>query len=264
MSPARSRRERHRRRSPLSLERNAAPIQILNSLNGLAANFYCWPGAANVAGTALVPSAPSPIATVTVIGGEPTLQPFACFSPLTSSYATFPLPLTGTGAPDPIDAGGSTTFSGLSTAFGVDAALVVAGIGAGVLDFVTDPVLLGSPDPNSGGGDGVNAVANQTTARYNTSNTTDTSHEATGGVTATFWVVFDGADLASVLIYAEDSPGSWDGSGTDGLHVTPSVVIPILLSPSITVTHTGGGSPHQPLRLVGAGAGQPGGRSHHS
>ena len=62
-----------------------------------------------------------------------TFQPLACFSPLTSTYSTLPLPLNGTGAPDPINTGGSTTFSGLSTAFGIDSNLVVAGIGAGVL-----------------------------------------------------------------------------------------------------------------------------------
>ena len=169
--------------------------------------------------------------------------------------------MTGTGAPDPINTGGSTTFSGLGTAFAIDANLVVAGIGAGVLDFVTNPALLGSVDPASGG-DGVNAAQNTTTARYNTTNTTVTSHTATGAVAATFWVVFDGADPLTLVIYAEDSPGSWSGSGTTGLHITPLLVIPIPLGPAIAVTHAGG-SPSQPLHPVGAAPGQPGGRSDH-
>ena len=147
-----------------------------------------------------------------------TNQLFACFSPLTSTYSTFPLPMTGTGAPNPINPGEGTTFSDLSTAFAVNSALVVAGIGADVLDFVTNPALLGSIDPLTGG-DGVNTATNTTTARYTTTNTTPTSHTATSGVTATFWIVFDGADAATLLIYAEDSPGSWGGPGTDGLHI---------------------------------------------
>ena len=166
----------------------------------------------------------------------------ACFSPLSNTYSTFPLPLNGTGAPDPIDPGESTTFSGLSTAFAVNAGLVIAGIGADVLDFVTDPALLGSPDPLTGG-DGVNSVNNTTTARYSITNATPTTHTATGAVSATFWVVFDGANPATLVIYAEDSPGSWERFGTTGLHIEPVVVVPIPLTPNITVTHDGVGSP---------------------
>ena len=125
---------------------------------------------------------------------------------------------------------------------------------------MTDPALLGSVDPLSGG-NGVNAATNTTTARYNTSNTTVTSHAANGGVTATFCIVFDGVNPASVQIYVEDSPGSWDGSGTDGLPRRPDLVIPIPLTPDITVTHDGGGSPIA-LRLNTGPPGQHGGPSH--
>lgn len=54
---------------PTLVERNAAPIRILNKLNGaLNANFYCWPGAANAAGTAMVAGGSTAIASVTVAG----------------------------------------------------------------------------------------------------------------------------------------------------------------------------------------------------
>ena len=186
------------------------------------------------------------IASFLAFGASPaaadTTQSLACFSPLTSTYSTFPLPMTGTGAPSPINPGEGATFSDLSTAFGINSALVVAGIGAGVLTFVTDPALLGSVDPLSGG-NGVNAASNTTTARYSITNANPATHTANGAVNAEFWIVWDGVNPAAVQIYVEDSPGSWSGSGTTGLHVVPSLVIPIPLSPAISVTHVVGGSP---------------------
>lgn len=174
--------------------------------------------------------------------GADTTQTMACFSPLTSTYATFPIPFGGTGAPDPILAGGSTSFTNLSTGLAIDPSLVIAGIGAGVLDFVTAPALIGTADPLSGGGDGVNAAANSTTARVNTTNTTGTStFTLTGAVNATFFVVWDGADPATLVIYAETSPGSWTGSGTGGLVAVPSVPVAIPLAPDVVVTSNSGG-----------------------
>ena len=54
-------------------------------------------------------AASSLIVSFFVFGASPaaadTNQLLACFSPLTSTYSTFPLPLNGTGAPDPINPG---------------------------------------------------------------------------------------------------------------------------------------------------------------
>ena len=202
------------------------------------------------------------IASFLAFGASPaaadTTQSLACFSPLTSTYSTFPLPMTGTGAPSPINPGEGATFSDLSTAFGINSALVVAGIGAGVLTFVTDPALLGSVDPLSGG-NGVNAASNTTTARYSITNANPATHTANGAVNAEFWIVWDGVNPAAVQIYIEDSPGSWSGSGATGLHVVPSLVIPIPLSPAISVTHVVGGSPINLSITLGPLPANPGG-----
>lgn len=73
---------------PTLLERNAAPIQILNKLNGaLNANFYCWPGSANAEGTALVPGSSTTIDQVTVSSGS-TSSTSSTSSSSTSSTTT--------------------------------------------------------------------------------------------------------------------------------------------------------------------------------
>ena len=188
---------------------------------------------------------------VLAIGASParadTTQTYACFSPLTSTYSTFPIPLTGNGSPDPINVGGSTTFSGISATFAIDSNLVVAGIGAGVLNFSTTPAGIGAPDSNPDDGDGgtpttpvpdgVNAASNTTSARLVTSNTTTAGpFTLNGAVSVTFFIVFDGASAASLQIYVENSPGSWTGSGTGGLHLVPLLPVPIPLSPNVSVT----------------------------
>ena len=99
---------------------------------------------------------------------------------MTSTYSTFPLPLSGDGAPNPVPPGGTTTFSSLDVTFAINSSLVVAGIGAAVIDFVTDPALLGSVDPLTGG-DGVNTASNTTTARYTVSNDTVAGNTAQPG-----------------------------------------------------------------------------------
>ena len=172
-------------------------------------------------------------------GADEVVETFACFSPLTSTYSTFWLPLSGDGAPNPIAPGESTTFSSLDVTFEISSGLVVAGIGAGVIDFVTAPALLGSLDPNSGG-DGVNAASNTTTARYAVSNDTVAGNTAaTGSASETFFIVFDGADPASLQIYVQTSPGSWDGSGTDGLIQVLVLPVVIALTPNIVATSDG-------------------------
>ena len=172
-------------------------------------------------------------------GADEVVETFACFSPLTSTYSTFWLPLSGDGAPNPIAPGESTTFSSLDVTFEISSGLVVAGIGAGVIDFVTAPALLGSVDPNSGG-DGVNAASNTTTARYAVSNDTVAGNTAaTGSASETFFIVFDGADPASLQIYVQTSPGSWDGSGTDGLFQVLVLPVVIALTPNIVATSDG-------------------------
>ncbi len=117
--------------------------------------------------------------------------------------------------------------------------MVVAGIGAAVIDFVTDPALLGSVDPLTGG-DGVNTATNTTTARYTVSNDTVAGNTAaTGGTTATFFIVFDGANPSTLQIYVETSPGSWDGSGTDGLVQVSILPVVIALTPDIVAMSDG-------------------------
>ena len=175
----------------------------------------------------------------TEAGADEIVETFACFSPLTNTYSTFPLPLSGDGAPNPVPPGGTTTFSSLDVTFAISTNLVVAGIGAAVIDFVTDPALLGSVDPLSGG-DGVNTATNTTTARYTVSNDTVAGNTAaTGGTTATFFIVFDGANPSTLQIYVETSPGSWDGSGTDGLVQVSILPVVIALTPDIVAMSDG-------------------------
>lgn len=188
----------------------------------------------------LLTSASALTASQSVASAETINQTMACFSPLTSTFSTFPIPLTASGAPDPILSGGSTTFSGVATGLGITQSLVVAGIGAGVLDFVTDPALLGSIDPISSG-DGVNAATNTTTARFKTTNSTVGTHNLTGSASQTFYVVYDGADPTTLQIWVETSPGSWSGSGTTGLVQVPAVPVTIPLTPDIGVTSNGAG-----------------------
>ncbi len=63
--------------------------------------------------------------------------------------------MSGEGSPSTVAPGGTTTFSSLDVTFAIATSLVVAGIGAGVLDFVLDSATFGTVDPNTGG-DGVN------------------------------------------------------------------------------------------------------------
>ena len=62
---------------------------------------------------------------VLAIGAQPasadTVQTFACFSPLTSTYATFPIPVTGNGSPAR-SSRRHTDFTGISVAFAIDQA----------------------------------------------------------------------------------------------------------------------------------------------
>lgn len=179
--------------------------------------------------------------TQSTASAETIQQTMACFSPLTATYATFPIPFTANGSPDPILAGGSTTFSGISTGLGITPSLVMAGIGAGVLDFVTDPAFLGGTDPVTSA-DGVNAATNSTTARFKTTNSTVTTHNLTGSASQTFYVIWDGADPATLEIWVEPTPGSWTGSGTTGLVQVPQVPVGIGLSPNVAVTSNSGGN----------------------
>ena len=103
---------------PTLVERNAAPIQILNKLNGtLNANFYCWPGAANAAGNALVPGASTAIASVSVTGGTTTTTGSTTTTTTTGSTTT-----TTTGSTTTTDDRGSsstpTTLAGPRSATG--------------------------------------------------------------------------------------------------------------------------------------------------
>ncbi len=175
----------------------------------------------------------------TEAGADEVTQTFACFSPLTNQYSTFPLPLSGEGSPSTVTPGGTTTFSSLDVTATVPTNLVVAAIGADLIDFVTDPALLGSIDPLTGG-DGVNTVTNTTTARYTVSNDTVAGNtSATGGTTAPYFIVFDGENPSTLQIYVETSPGSWDGSGTDGLVQVSILPVVIALTPNIVAMSDG-------------------------
>ena len=175
----------------------------------------------------------------TEAGADDVTQMFACFSPLTNQYSTFPLPVSGEGSPSTVTPGGTTTFSSLDVTFAIATNLVVAGIGAGVIDFVLDSATFGTVDPNTGG-DGVNNATNTTTARFTVSNDTVPGVTATtGNATVRFFIEFDGVNPSTVEIWVETAPGSWTGSGTGGLVLVPILPITIALSPNITATGDG-------------------------
>lgn len=108
---------------PTLIERNAAPIRILNKLNGaLNANFYCWPGVATADGTALVAGGSTPIASVSVTGGSTTSSTSSTTSSTSStttststSSTTFttasPSTTTSTTSPVATTMTGSATYS---------------------------------------------------------------------------------------------------------------------------------------------------------
>ena len=55
----------------------------------------------------------------TEAGADDVTQMFACFSPLTNQYSTFPLPVSGEGSPSTVIPGGTTTFSSLDVTFAI-------------------------------------------------------------------------------------------------------------------------------------------------
>jgi hypothetical protein len=171
-------------------------------------------------------------------GADDVTQTFACFTSLTNQYSTFPLPVSGEGSPSTVAPGGTTTFSSLDVTFAVSNTVVVEGIARGALDWVTDSALFGSIDPASGR-DGVNAVTTTTdAARYTVSNDLVAGVTAAmGSASVRFFIEFEIPD--TVEIWVETAPGSWDGSGTDGLVLVPILPVTIALSPDIVATGDG-------------------------
>jgi hypothetical protein len=181
-------------------------------------------------------------------GAQAVTQRNACFSPLTLQYATFPLPLTGTlPAVADLTPGQTVELTGVSTGISVSGALVAAGIGAGVISWVTSRDLIGTVDPASGK-NGVNQVANTTTVRLEVSNASPTSVELTGSVTIRFFVVSDGG--AMVQIFVEPAPGAWTGPADNARLVeVPAIPVQIPVGP--------GGDATQPVTLTADDSGQP-------
>jgi hypothetical protein len=183
-------------------------------------------------------------AGATPASASPVTQLNACFSPLTGNYATFPLPLTGTLSKTSLLPGETVELTGVSTGMTVAPGLVAAGIGAGVISWVTQPSLIGTVDPVSGK-NGVNLVNNTTTVRLDASNTVEGGAELTGTASVQFFVVFDG--VATVRIFVETSPGSWTGTGDTGLTEVPAIPVNIPVGP--------GGNPAAPVVFTATGTG---------
>jgi hypothetical protein len=132
-----------------------------------------------------------------------TIQSNGCFSPVTSNWTTFPIPITGAAAPDSIFPGETTTLAGVSITVLVDSALIAAGVGAGVVQ------------------EGDNFVYTTVTLRITGSNTVEGEQTATGQIKIVFNVQIDPDTgevtvtpdpvLATVLL--SDTTWTADGNG---------------------------------------------------
>jgi hypothetical protein len=95
--------------APSAADKGAAPLQLAAQINGAVnVNFWCWTGAADAAGTNLVPGPASPIDTVTV--NTPPTAPSCVAPPQTSVGAGQSVLVT----PNCSDPNGNFTPSGTS------------------------------------------------------------------------------------------------------------------------------------------------------
>jgi hypothetical protein len=192
---------------------------------------------------ALLASTLALTAGATPASASPVTQLNACFSPLTGNYATFPLPLTGTLSKTNLLPGETVELTGVSTGMTVAPALVAAGIGAGVISWVTSPALIGTVDPISGK-NGVNLVTNTTTVRVDASNTVEGGATLTGTANVQFFVVFDGVATVQIFI----ATGTWTGPADNHLLVqVPAIPVNIPVGP--------GGNPAAPVVFTATGTG---------
>ena len=94
--------------------------------------------------------------------------------------------------------------------FTVDASFVVAGIGAGMLDFMTNPALLGA------GGSRQQRRRHERSGQHDDRQLHDDEHDRHGAIgerniSATFWVVWTARLLQLFLDLRRELPGSWAG-----------------------------------------------------
>jgi hypothetical protein len=190
--------------------------------------------AALLSGVALIASLPALLVVAPVAAD--TTQSNACFSPLTSTYATFPLPITGSASTSTVTAGDGTTVTvnNLGLNFVIDSSLVVAGIGAGALSAAPTLAEVGTDglDPFTGQpatNRGVNSAHNDTTMRVTGTHTTEGTQTTTGSVDVTFYVVSDGTTSGTV-VYSGGPPNPPTNSN---LVPVPGnvLVVPIGLNP---------------------------------
>lgn len=103
-----------------------------------------------------------------------TTQSNGCQSSVTGGWSTFPIPITGTASPNPVDLGQTTTLSGTSVTIVIDATLVSAGAATGILQ------------------PGANYVYAKAGLRIAGTNTSPATQTATGAAKVNFTVIDNG------------------------------------------------------------------------
>ena len=88
------------------------------------------------------------IATAGVASAS-TSQNNACLG-VTGTFSTFPIPITGTASPNPVNAGATTTLSGTGVTIAVDSTLVAAGVATGLVAVSPTLAQVGTADPTGG------------------------------------------------------------------------------------------------------------------
>lgn len=157
----------------------------------------------------LMPLAVSVLIASAVVAAQPptasaVTQTNGCFSPISSSWSTFSVPINGTVSADSIAAGGTVTLSNTTVGISVNTAIIQAGYTAGVVAV------------------GANSVAATVKLSITGSNTVEVKQTATGTASISFDVAVDPV--------------------TDLVSVTPDPVGATVNVSDTTWTSTGGGS----------------------
>jgi hypothetical protein len=187
--------------------------------------------------------AASPVALPATADTPSPGQMNACWSKLTSNWATFPLSISGS-VGSPIAAGGTTTLTNTGINFGVGASLALAGIGAGVLTGAPNVASMGFPgtDPINGNSFpqlGVNTAKGSAQLSIRATNSVEgTQRVVNPSLSAQFVVITDG-NAAHTHIYSVGPGGVVPGTLTN-LTETPALIVPIAF-PNTTWTNSGSG-----------------------
>jgi hypothetical protein len=165
-----------------------------------------------IAALAMIGATVAVLAAAQTNASADTVQNNGCRSAVTGGWNTFPIPISGTAAPNPILPGETTTLTGTSVVVVVDSALIAAGVGAGVVNE---------------GDNFVYATANLDLVG---SNTVEGAQTATGQAKLVFNVVIDPItgdvtvtpDPVVGVIPLSDTTWTADGNGPIAISQSPA------------------------------------------